>query len=82
MQSVQVIDTTPELSKAQALQEPQVTDVAPIGGTLVEQTAHHNFSLAAQRLGLSADQRLLLRTQNSARLPLPLSAFMAGGSKI
>ena len=36
--------------------------MASIGGTLVEQTAHHNFSLAAQRLGLSADQQLLLRT--------------------
>jgi glutamate dehydrogenase (NAD(P)+) len=62
VQSLQVINTTPELSKAQALQEPQLTDAAPIGGTLVEQTARHNFSLAAQRLGLSTDQRLLLRT--------------------
>jgi len=55
-----VINPTPELSKA--FQEPRVTDVAPTGGTLVEQTAHNNFSLAAQRLGLSADQQLLLRT--------------------
>lgn len=62
MQALQVINATPELSKAQALPEPQLTDVAPIGGALVEQTAHHNFSLAAQRLGLSADQQLLLRT--------------------
>ena len=60
VQSLQVINPTPELSKA--FQEPPVTDVAPTGGTLVEQTAHNNFSLAAQRLGLSADQQLLLRT--------------------
>ena len=44
MQALQVINTTPEPSKAQALPEPLLTDVAPIGGTLVEQTAHHNFS--------------------------------------
>jgi glutamate dehydrogenase (NAD(P)+) len=32
------------------------------GGTEVERTADHNFTLAAQCLGLTADQQLLLRT--------------------
>jgi glutamate dehydrogenase (NAD(P)+) len=53
---------TPELSTVHALHEPKVSGAWPIGGTLVEQTAHHNFSLAAQQLGLSADHQLLLRT--------------------
>jgi glutamate dehydrogenase (NAD(P)+) len=62
VQSLQVIHATPEPPKAQVQRAPGVTDAAPLGGTLVEQTAHHNFSLAAQRLGLSTQQRLLLRT--------------------
>jgi len=62
VQSAQVINPIPQRSSVQALQGPQLTDKASVGGTLVEQTAHHNFSLAAQRLGLSDDQQLLLRT--------------------
>jgi glutamate dehydrogenase (NAD(P)+) len=61
VQSLQVINT-PERSTVQSLHEPRVSDTASTGGTLVEQTAHHNFSLAAQQLKLSADQQLLLRT--------------------
>lgn len=61
-QSLQVINTTPELSTVQALHGPQLSQSPPVGRTLVEQTAHHNFALAAQQLGLSADQQLLLRT--------------------
>ena len=72
MQSLQVIDT-PKLSKVQALHEPKVSDTASIGGTLVAQTAHHNFSLAAQQLGLSADQQLLLRTPfREVKLSVPV----------
>jgi len=72
VQSLQVIDT-PKLSKVQALHEPKVSDTASIGGTLVAQTAHHNFSLAAQQLGLSADQQLLLRTPfREVKLSVPV----------
>jgi glutamate dehydrogenase (NAD(P)+) len=59
--SLQVMDTS-ELSTVQALLEPKVSNAASRGETLVEQTARHNFSLAAQQLGLSAEQQLLLRT--------------------
>jgi glutamate dehydrogenase (NAD(P)+) len=62
VQSAQVMQPALQRSTAQALAEPQLAATTPMGGTLVEQTARHNFSLAAQRLGLSADQRLLLRT--------------------
>lgn len=62
MQSLQVIESTSELSTAALLRESETTDLPSIGGSQVERTAHHNFSLAAQRLGLSADQRVLLRT--------------------
>ena len=63
MQSLQVIESTSELSTAQRCCENlETTDLPSIGGSQVERTAHHNFSLAAQRLGLSADQQVLLRT--------------------
>ena len=62
MQSLQVIESRSELSTAALLRESETTDLPSIGGSRVELTARHNFSLAAQRLGLSADQRVLLRT--------------------
>jgi glutamate dehydrogenase (NAD(P)+) len=61
VQALRALDT-PQRSKVEALPESKVSDAASIGGTVVEQTAHHNFSLAAQQLGLSVDQQLLLRT--------------------
>jgi glutamate dehydrogenase (NAD(P)+) len=62
VQSLQVIESRSELSTAALLRESETTDLPSIGGSRVELTARHNFSLAAQRLGLSADQRVLLRT--------------------
>jgi hypothetical protein len=61
VQSLQVIESRSELSTAALLRESETTDLPSIGGSRVELTARHNFSLAAQRLGLSADQRVLLR---------------------
>jgi glutamate dehydrogenase (NAD(P)+) len=62
VQSLQVIESRSELSTTALLRESETTDLPSIGGSRVELTARHNFSLAAQRLGLSADQRVLLRT--------------------
>lgn len=62
MQSLQLTRSAPEFAMASLTPEPQTTNVAELRGSQVELTVHQNFALAAQRLGLSPDQQLLLRT--------------------
>jgi glutamate dehydrogenase (NAD(P)+) len=47
---------------SQGVREHCSIEPAAIGRSEVEMTASHNFTQAAQRLGLSSDQQLLLRT--------------------
>ena len=62
MQSLQLTQSAPEFAMASLSPEPQTTNVAETRGSQVELTAHQNFAAAAERLGLSPDQQLLLRT--------------------
>ncbi|HEY4370211.1 MAG TPA: Glu/Leu/Phe/Val dehydrogenase dimerization domain-containing protein [Steroidobacteraceae bacterium] len=61
MNAVQDVEQTPKVTTP-AVARDRIVEASPGGLSQVEVTAEHNFTLAAQRLGLSAEQRVLLRT--------------------
>ncbi|WP_206606434.1 Glu/Leu/Phe/Val family dehydrogenase [Steroidobacter cummioxidans] len=62
MHSPQTVRHAIDSPSAVVALEPRSIAPSSEGRTEVEVTADHNFTLAAQHLGLSADQQLLLRT--------------------